>query len=65
MDWGRVLLGHSLIASAAKRRRDIKMLLSVGPRVEMFSLVSNDDGRTLKSDFSILKWKYSFWANLV
>ena len=55
----------SLIVSAARRKRDIEITLSVGPRAEKFDIVSNDLGRTHKCDFSVFDWKYSFWANLV
>ena len=34
-------------------------------RVEIINIVSNNHGRTQKSDFSVLDWKFSFWAYLV
>ena len=39
--------------------------MSVGPRAEKFNLVSNDDGRMHKCNFSVFDWKFPFWANLV
>ena len=53
-----------IIVSATRRRRDIKIPLSVGTRSEKFNIVSNDHGRTHKCDFSVFDQKYLFWANL-
>ena len=39
--------------------------MSVGPHVEKFNIVSNDQGCTEKCDLIVLDHKCSFWANLV
>ena len=36
------------------------MVVFVGPRTGQFNIVSNDHGRTLKCNFSILDQKYHF-----
>ena len=42
-----------LVAFAARRRRDIKILLCLlAPGAGKFNIVSNDHGRTQKCDFS-------------
>ena len=38
----------SIVVSATGRRRDINAVLSVGPRMGKFNIVSNDHGRTQK-----------------
>ena len=43
----------------------LKYVVSVGPHVEKFSIVSNDHGRTHNGDFSIFDQKFPFWVNLV
>ena len=49
---------------SATRRRDIKILLSVGPHTEKFYIVMNDHGRTHKCDFSVFDQKYFKIASL-
>ena len=50
-----------IIVSATRRIRDIKnIVVSVGPRSEMFNLVSNDHGRTQKCGFCIPFCKTNF-----
>ena len=39
--------------------------MSVGPRAEKFNIVSNDYGRTYKSDFSVSDREHCFWTNFV
>ena len=53
------------IVSVNKRRRDIKILLSVDLRAEKFNVVSNDHGRTQNCDFSFLDRKYPFWSGFL
>ena len=44
----------TFIVSATRKRKYIKnVVVSIGPRSETFNIVSNDRGRTQKSDFSI------------
>ena len=37
----------------------------VAARTEKFNIVSNDQGRTQKCEFSVLDHNCPFWANLV
>ena len=46
------LLSHLFFVSVARRRKGIY-------------IERNDHGRTQKCDFSVLNWKYPFWASLV
>ena len=48
------------IASATRRRRDIKIPLSVGFCLEKFNIVSNDHGRMQKSKFCVSVCKTNF-----
>ena len=50
-----------VIVSATRRRRDIKILLSVGPRSETFNIVSNNHGRMQKFDFCVSVCKTNFY----
>ena len=51
---------NDIIASATRRRRDIKILLSVGFCLEKFNIVSNDHGRMQKSKFCVSVCKTNF-----
>ena len=43
----------------------LKYRFAYRPRAEKLIIVSNDHGRTQKCYFSVLDWKYPFWANFV
>ena len=51
---------NDIIASATRRRRDIKIPLSVGSCLEKFNIVSNDHGRMQKSKFCVSVCKTNF-----
>ena len=51
---------NDIIASATRRRRDIKIPLSVGFCLEKFNIVSNDYGRMQKSKFCVSVCKTNF-----
>ena len=55
-----IIFFQIIIVSATRRRRDIKILLSVGIRSEKFNIVSNDHGRMQKWDFCISVCKTNF-----
>ena len=39
--------------------------ISRPPCKKKINIISNDQGRTHKSDFSVFKQKYPFWTNLL
>ena len=51
---------NDIIASATRRRRDIKIPLSVDFCLEKFNIVSNDHGRMQKSKFCVSVCKTNF-----
>ena len=51
---------NDIIASATRRRRNIKIPLSVGSYLEKFNIVSNDHGRMQKSKFCVSVCKTNF-----